>query len=177
MSKADSRIFRRFLSEQGYRNGAFLSEESETKKIILSEIKESFPVPIRDDQQSNKTSLWQQTLQIAQKSEKPMNSFATLNLVYENEHDIMDSNKSKHSAVDMGQTSHRNTKTGYQRWRWNLLFNVLVWLIVPLPIWMPFVSNMVACYLLISIQGIFVFIWTGMSKISRLCLLSLKQNL
>jgi hypothetical protein len=56
-------------------------------------------------------------------------------------------------------TVHRPMKTGRQRVRWNLIFNILVWIICPLPIWLPFLSNTVAIYLLPSIQGIFAFIW------------------
>jgi hypothetical protein len=54
---------------------------------------------------------------------------------------------------------HREIKSGRQRFRSNLIFNVLVWIICPLPIWLPFVSNEIAIYLLPSIQSIFVFIW------------------
>lgn len=54
---------------------------------------------------------------------------------------------------------HREIKTGRQRFRWNLIFNLLVWIICPLPIWLPFVTNQLSIYILISIQAIFVFIW------------------
>jgi hypothetical protein len=54
---------------------------------------------------------------------------------------------------------HREVKTGRQRFRWNLVFNILVWIICPLPLWLPFVSNQIAIYLLLSLQGIFVLIW------------------
>ncbi|CAF3431929.1 unnamed protein product [Rotaria sp. Silwood1] len=53
----------------------------------------------------------------------------------------------------------RNITNGRQRFRWNLMFNVLVWLICPLPIWLPFISNKIAIFLLTSIQCIFVLIW------------------
>jgi len=53
----------------------------------------------------------------------------------------------------------REMKNGRQRIRWNLIFNVLVWIICPLPLWLPFLSNKLAIYLLPSIQFIFVFIW------------------
>lgn len=49
---------------------------------------------------------------------------------------------------------------GKQRFRWNLLFNVLVWLIIPLPVWLPFVDQTVAMYLIPSLQGLFVLMWT-----------------
>jgi hypothetical protein len=54
---------------------------------------------------------------------------------------------------------HREMKSGRQRFRWNLIFNVLVWIICPLPIWLPFLSNQLSIYLLTFIQFIFVFIW------------------
>ena len=50
-------------------------------------------------------------------------------------------------------------KTGKQRFRWNLMFNLLVWLIVPMPLWMPFVSQTVACYLIPSVQAVLVLMW------------------
>ncbi|CAF1665474.1 unnamed protein product [Rotaria magnacalcarata] len=65
-----------------------------------------------------------------------------------------------HAFIETGLSSHRSMKSGSQRFRWNLAFNLLVWLIVPLPLWIPFVSNRVAYYLLASIQGVFVFMWT-----------------
>ena len=54
---------------------------------------------------------------------------------------------------------HKPIKTGKQRFRWNLMFNLLVWLIVPMPLWMPFVSQTVACYLIPSVQALFVLMW------------------
>ncbi|CAF1128815.1 unnamed protein product [Rotaria sordida] len=56
-------------------------------------------------------------------------------------------------------TIDHNIKNGRQRFRWNLIFNVLVWIICPLPLWLPFLSNQVAIFLLPSIQCVFVFIW------------------
>ncbi|CAF4745636.1 unnamed protein product [Rotaria socialis] len=57
--------------------------------------------------------------------------------------------KLPHTIVETGQSSHRDMKT--------------VWLIVPLPFRIPFVSNTIAYYLLPSIQGVFVFMWTIIS--------------
>ena len=50
-------------------------------------------------------------------------------------------------------------KTGRQRFRWNLMFNLLVWLIVPMPLWLPFVSQTVAIYLIPSVQAVLVLMW------------------
>ncbi len=61
---------------------------------------------------------------------------------------------------------HREIKSGRQRLRWNLIFNVLVWIICPLPFWLPFLSNQVAVYLLPSIQAVFVFIWLVISLLA-----------
>ena len=62
------------------------------------------------------------------------------------------------TAVELG-VAHPQKKTTSQRLRWNLLFNLLVWLVVPFPFWIPFVSNKAAIYLLPSIQALFVFMW------------------
>ena len=53
-------------------------------------------------------------------------------------------------------------KAGKQRFRWNLLFNVLVWVVVPLPLWVPYIDNTVAVYLIPSLQAVFVLMWVIM---------------
>ncbi|UJR27633.1 hypothetical protein I4U23_008914 [Adineta vaga] len=62
--------------------------------------------------------------------------------------------------------NHHDIKSGQQRFRWNLLFNLLVWIICPLPLWLPFVSNELAIYILPSIQCIFVIIWLIISLLA-----------
>lgn len=62
--------------------------------------------------------------------------------------------------------THREMKSGRQRLRWNLVFNILVWIICPLPLWLPFVSNQVSIYALSSIQGLFTFIWLIISLLA-----------
>jgi hypothetical protein len=84
-----------------------------------------------------------------------------LNLEDEKNDIIINSSKISQTGSEMGLASHRPMKEGSQRFRWNLLFNVLIWLIVPLPFWLPFISNSIAYYVLPSIQGVFVFMWTG----------------
>jgi hypothetical protein len=59
--------------------------------------------------------------------------------------------KDRHKLVETGLTLQRDMKSGSQRFRWNLLFNLLLWLIVPLPFWIPFVSNNLAYYLIPSV--------------------------
>lgn len=53
----------------------------------------------------------------------------------------------------------KSMKTGKQRFRWNLMFNFLVWLIIPLPLWVPYIDNTVALYLIPSLQAVFVVMW------------------
>ena len=67
---------------------------------------------------------------------------------------------SSHTVIETG-VPPRQLKTGSQRLRWNLLFNLLFWLLVPLPLWLPFVSNSTAVYLLPVIQCLFVTMWTS----------------
>ncbi|CAF1180235.1 unnamed protein product [Adineta steineri] len=68
-----------------------------------------------------------------------------------------------HVSIPISETTvpinHHEIKDGRQRFRWNLIFNVLVWIICPLPFWLPFLSNKAAIYVLPSIQGTFVLIW------------------
>ena len=54
---------------------------------------------------------------------------------------------------------HKPIKRGKQRLRWNLMFNLLVWLIVPMPLWLPFVSHTMAIYLIPSVQAVLVLMW------------------
>lgn len=61
---------------------------------------------------------------------------------------------------------HHEIKSGRQRFRWNLIFNVLVWIICPLPLWLPFLSNNIAIYVLPFIQSIFVLIWLIISLLA-----------
>ena len=61
---------------------------------------------------------------------------------------------------------HRPVKLGRQRFRWNLVFNVLVWMICPLPLWLPAVSNGAAVFVLPAIQCFFVLIWLTISVLA-----------
>ncbi len=67
--------------------------------------------------------------------------------------------KNSDKSEPLSTLEHRPMKMGKQRFRWNLLFNVLVWLIVPLPLWAPFVSSSVAMYLIPGIQAVFTLMW------------------
>ena len=44
--------------------------------------------------------------------------------------------------------------------RWNLVFNLLLWAVVPLPIWLPYVFPEVAIYVVPGIQAAFFVFWT-----------------
>ncbi|CAF4141545.1 unnamed protein product, partial [Rotaria sordida] len=66
---------------------------------------------------------------------------------------------SSHTIIETGIT-HSRVKTSGQRVRWNILVNLLVWLVITFPFWIPFLSNQVAYYMIASIQGVFVFMWT-----------------
>ena len=43
--------------------------------------------------------------------------------------------------------------------RWNLVFNLLIWAVIPLPLWLPLVTPLVASYLLPSLQLFFALCW------------------
>lgn len=68
---------------------------------------------------------------------------------------------SSDTIIETGLTTHKEMKSGIQRLRWNLIFNVLFWILVPLPFWIPFISNRVAYFVIPSIQCVFVLMWTG----------------
>ena len=60
-----------------------------------------------------------------------------------------------------------STKSQSSRLRWNLFFNLLLLCIIPLPIWLPYVSSEgVAVILLIVIQIIFMACWLTVSFLS-----------
>ena len=73
--------------------------------------------------------------------------------------DTIISNIEPSIIIETGLTYHRDLKNNSQWFRWNLLFNIIVWLIVPLPFWLPFISNTVAFYVIPSIQAVFIFMW------------------
>ncbi len=65
----------------------------------------------------------------------------------------------ENKSEPLSALEHRPMKMGKQRLRWNLLFNVLVWVIVPLPLWAPFVDSTVAMYLIPAVQAVFTLMW------------------
>ncbi|CAF4646028.1 unnamed protein product, partial [Rotaria socialis] len=160
MMRPNPKTLVRFFSEQGHQNNGYINEENETNKILPSSHKQYFPEPIEHDQPSKMNFFRQLSSQAEQKLQDLV--ISSVKSILEDKHDDakINSHKPPHSIIETGQGSHREMKSGSQRFRWNLLFNLLVWLIVPLPFWIPFVSNKLAYYLLPSIQGLFVFMWT-----------------
>ena len=71
---------------------------------------------------------------------------------------IQETNLSSGGDVELGETLKQNS-AGRQLFRWNLIFNVILWIIIPLPVWLPFVSKEISFYLLPSIQGAFSLFW------------------
>lgn len=89
----------------------------------------------------------------------PTNPEATTGMgndVSEDKH-IPNANLSHGGDVELGEAV--SLKAGRQLFRWNLVFNLILWIIVPLPIWLPFVSQEISLYLLPGIQGAFSLFW------------------
>jgi hypothetical protein len=170
----------RFFSDQGQQNYSYINEENETKKKSLSSIKQHFQEPPIEPVQQPKKNFFRQlsskaeqkidvleaeAQQVSEVLQSP--TFTRVLSIQEDQTDdiIVTSHIPPHTLVETGLSCHRDMKSGSQRFRWNLLFNLLLWLIVPLPFWIPFVSNTLAFYLLPSIQGVFVFMWTSNSRL------------
>lgn len=166
--KQNSRKLRRFFSDQGYQNYYFSHEDDKTSQII--------PSSSTHDQESMKNVFQQRTPTPSQKSETLTANPATLKLEDGNTCPVINSNQVNHTIVEIGQNSDQRKKKGNERFRWNLLFNVLVWLIVPLPFWIPLISNTIAYYLLLTIQAVFVFEWTSMSRVLLYIFISFKRQ-
>lgn len=90
-------------------------------------------------------------------------SFNGYETLHEDAQPEEDAPQLNHVSISIPEQSapviHRQLKPGRQRLRWNLIFNILLWILCPLPIWLPFLSNDLAIYLLTSIQCVFVSIW------------------
>ena len=59
--------------------------------------------------------------------------------------------------------SQHELKEGNNRFRWNLVFNVLMWTIIPLPLWLPFVNRQMAINSLPLIQITMMLCWLVVS--------------
>jgi hypothetical protein len=161
MSEINPGILRRFSSEQENNSYSVLDEKDETNKSIRPSTKEYFLASTKHDREPTEGISSQQTLQNGQKCGTLPTTTVILNLEDEKNGNVINSGKMSQTDPKMDLASHRPMKEGSQRFRWNLLFNVLIWLIVPLPFWFPFISNRITYYLLPSIQGVFVFMWTS----------------
>jgi len=66
----------------------------------------------------------------------------------------------KHSG-DIEAGTNGKVKVGKQRLRFNLIFNILLWILVPLPFWIQYVVPFreLALWILFSIQGSFLLFW------------------
>ncbi|CAF0928190.1 unnamed protein product [Rotaria sp. Silwood1] len=82
---------------------------------------------------------------------------------------------SPNTIIETGVT-YSAIKPGSQRVRWNLLFNLLLWIVVPFPFWIPFLSKKVAFIMIPSIQGVFVFMWTVIAILAVKNLIILYAN-
>jgi hypothetical protein len=62
---------------------------------------------------------------------------------------------------DIEAGTNGKVKVGKQRLRFNLIFNLLLWILVPLPFWLQYVVPFreLALWILFSIQGSFLLFW------------------
>ena len=63
--------------------------------------------------------------------------------------------------LESGAIKNKKVKTGRQRFRFNLIFNLVLWILVPLPFWLQYVVpyRELALWILFSIQGSFSLFW------------------
>jgi len=165
MNKNQGKLVR-FLSEQ-YQNHGYINEDgNSTNNFVVEAVKipkKNFLRQISIEAENKIDQSEREVQRVNDILQQPTLTCLTsidLNKKIDQHTNIIVESVSPHVAIETGIT-HREQKSGSQRLRWNLLFNLLFWLIVPLPFWIPFVSNKVALYLLPSIQGVFVFIWIG----------------
>ena len=62
----------------------------------------------------------------------------------------------------------KDLKEGNKRLRWNLVFNVLLLSIIPLPLWLPLVSTDLAVSVLPLVQVVFMVCWITVTLLSWL---------
>ena len=62
----------------------------------------------------------------------------------------------------------KDLKEGNKRLRWNLVFNVLLLSIIPLPLWLPLVSTDLAVSVLPLVQVVFMVCWLTVTLLSWL---------
>lgn len=151
--KNNSQKLYRYLSEPCHGNVI-----KSTNKIIMPITKKNFFRQIskeaeqKIDQSERGAQLVSKILQ-----QQIFTRLTSINLQDQHTNIIVES-ISPHVTIETG-IKHCEKQIGSQRLRWNLLFNLLLWIVIPLPLWIPFVSNRLAIYLLPSIQGVFVSMW------------------
>lgn len=148
--------------QSNLKNDDFIDDEDMTKIKEKPSVKFNLirQISAKAEEKIDKSEL--QVKQYNQLLEQPI--FTLIRSVGEqtpnvNNKDIIITTTSTHTAIDIDKHFHRDIKPGSQRCRWNLLFNFLIWLIVPFPIWIPFISNTVAYYTIMFIQFVFVLMW------------------
>lgn len=169
------RQYNRSRSDISHQNYAYFQDEEESKAQPIKKPKSrkmSFIRQISTQAEKKIDQLEQKVQDVANILQKPI--FIRVISLNKEAKDVSQSNviiespPAAHTNIETSLTTHREMKTGKQRFRWNLLFNLLLLIIVPLPFWISFVSNTVAIYLLPSIQAVFVFMW--ISESYRLCM-------
>jgi hypothetical protein len=173
--QANPKSFGRFFSEPQGHNRSNVSEESGKTKPVPRPTEHFQPV-IRHDQPPKKnflrqmSSIAEQKVDALEEDAQRVNNalqdqrFTRITSISEdepNKNDIIISSIAPQALVETELTFHREMKPGRQWFRWNLLYNLLLWVVVPLPFWIPFASNRVAYYMIPSIQGVFVAMWTS----------------
>jgi hypothetical protein len=179
MQENPKRVGRFFSAPQGH-NQSYVSEDSDNMKPVPRP-SVHFQPGIKDDHTPKKNFLRRissvaeekidDSEEDAQRVSEALQDFRSTRItsIFEDESnnkDIVISSIAPATLVDTDLTFHRDLKPGRQWFRWNLLFNLLLWLVVPLPFWIPFVSNTVAYYMIPSIQGVFVAMWTSECALS-----------
>ena len=166
--------FKRFYSEPYDHNLSDITEINGKMKMV-GRPAEKFQATIGHDQPFKKnflrqiSSIAEEKINNSEENAQHMSEvlanpkFTHVTSINEDEPDnkniIISSEIPPHTIIETGLTFHRKMKQGSQWFRWNLLFNLLLWLIVPFPLWIPFISNRVAYFMIPSIQGIFVAMW------------------
>jgi hypothetical protein len=180
--QANSKTLGRFFSVPHGHNQSNISNENDNTTPVPRSI-EHFQPRIKEDQPPRKNFLRQISLiaeqkidQLEENAQDVSNAlhdskFTQVTFLCEdepNKNDIVISSIAPDPMVETCLTFHRDIKPGKQWFRWNLLFNLIIWLIVPLPFWIPFASNRVAYYMMPSIQGVFVAMWISECALSSI---------
>jgi hypothetical protein len=154
----------RFFSEQHHQNNDYINEENNISEYsqLLIKTNRNFFRQFSPQTEQKIDRFISGVQRLSNLLEKPI--FTGVSSIQEDQLfiknvDVIIPSSLSHTIIETGLNYHRDIKGGSQRFRWHLVFNILLWLIIPLPFWIPFLSNKVAYYLLPSIQGVFVAIW------------------